>query len=575
MNAQTASIPQQRAPNNQNPSDSRRSFFSKVCAAGAAVIASGSIFPKLTSGNHLENQAENVFHYNDTSRADKAFHIRLKAAQQQRTLPIPPHPDNGDEKQYYNKIGNFSKGLPHNRIGEVDIFAYNSMLYALYTGKPPDFERISMGSPVDQRRKLVNPQAALAFSLEGTDSHALAIPPAPKLNSAEAAAEMVEDYWMAICRDIPFNQYDSNPVAQSAVSELSSLSDFRGPKISGQVTPQTLFRVEVPGALEGPYISQFLWKVPPFGATNIDNKIITTTPDLNYMTRFDEWLKIQNGYTPTDSNQFETQRRYIRNGRDIGQWVHVDQLFQSYFQALLIMLSQPSDDPYVSGIGAPFNQGNPYLKSDNQIGFGTFGGENVLSMLCDIATKALKGVWFQKWSVHRRLRPEAYAGLVHLRKTCKIPYPIDHEVLDSNALQQIYLQYGSYLLPMAYPEGSPLHPSYGAGHATVAGACVTILKAWFDENYIIPNPVEATSDGLSLVEYSGPALTVGGELNKLATNIAIGRDHAGVHWRSDALASLYLGEAIAISVLKDQKLTYNEIFRGFTFTKFNGTIVNI
>src|SRR5262249_446464 len=32
--------------------------------------------------------------------------------------------------------------------------------------------------------------------------------------------------------------------------------------------------------------------------------------------------------------------------------------------------------------------------------------------------------------------------------------------------------------------------------------------------------------------YTGAALTVGGELNKLASNIALGRDAAGVHYRS-------------------------------------------
>ena len=36
------------------------------------------------------------------------------------------------------------------------------------------------------------------------------------------------------------------------------------------------------------------------------------------------------------------------------------------------------------------------------------------------------------------------------------------------------------LLPMAFPEGSPMHPAYGAGHATVAGGCVTMLKAFFE-----------------------------------------------------------------------------------------------
>ncbi len=57
--------------------------------------------------------------------------------------------------------------------------------------------------------------------------------------------------------------------------------------------------------------------------------------------------------------------------------------------------------------------------------------------------------------------------------------------------------------------------------------CVTILKAWFDENAPITNPVVASDDGLSLVPYTGGdagRLTVGGELNKVASNIAIARN---------------------------------------------------
>jgi hypothetical protein len=77
------------------------------------------------------------------------------------------------------------------------------------------------------------------------------------------------------------------------------------------------------------------------------------------------------------------------------------------------------------------------------------------------------------------------------------------------------------------------------------------------------------------VRDDGPELTVGGELNKLASNVATGRDLAGVHWRSDARESLKLGEAIAISVLRDQKACYNERFGGFTFTKFDGTKVTV
>ena len=121
--------------------------------------------------------------------------------------------------------------------------------------------------------------------------------------------------------------------------------------------------------------------------------------------------------------------------------------------------------------------------------------------------------------------------------------------------------------------GRPRIPAYGAGHATVAGACVTILKAWFDESFVIPNPVVPTADGLGLVPYSGPSLTVGGELNKLAANIAMGRDAAGINWRSDYVESLKLGEAVAINILNDHRALFNEQFGGFSLTKFDGTTI--
>jgi hypothetical protein len=140
---------------------------------------------------------------------------------------------------------------------------------------------------------------------------------------------------------------------------------------------------------------------------------------------------------------------------------------------------------------------------------------------------------------------------------------------------------GTYLLPMAFPEGCPSHPAYGAGHATVAGACVTILKAWFNETTPIASLtalVEPTPDGLSLVPYNGGdagQITVGGELNKIASNVANGRNIAGVHWRSDATESLKLGEQIAIGILQDQKSCYNEDFAGFSLTKFDGSTVTV
>jgi len=128
---------------------------------------------------------------------------------------------------------------------------------------------------------------------------------------------------------------------------------------------------------------------------------------------------------------------------------------------------------------------------------------------------------------------------------------------------------------MAFPEGCPTHPAYGAGHATVAGACVTMLKAFFDESFVLPETVVPTDDGLALATFQGPALTVGGELNKLAYNVANGRNIAGVHWRSDATESLKLGEEVAIRFMREEKSCFNETFTGFSLTKFDGTTITV
>ncbi len=102
-----------------------------------------------------------------------------------------------------------------------------------------------------------------------------------------------------------------------------------------------------------------------------------------------------------------------------------------------------------------------------------------------------------------------------------------------------------------------------------------MLKAFFAETFIIPEPVVTIPDGLALVPYKGTNLTVGGELNKLASNIALARNTAGVHWRSDSVEGLKLGEAVAISILTDLKATCPEPFDGFSFTKFDGSIITI
>jgi len=563
----------------KNNSPDRRQFLGRMGGATAATLAAGAIGlePLLGLGKGATAVAQSAVP--DDVRSDQAYALRELAARNQRDLPAAVQTTNGDEALYANKIGNYSKGLPHNNLGEVDVTAFNALVNAMSSGTPSAFESIPMGAPNPaQQRKLVNPQSGLAFDMQGADSHHLAQPAPPAFSSAWQAAEIAENYWMSLLRDVPFTAYDTHPLVAAAAEDLTAFSDFRGPKVGGaQVTTGTLFRGFTQGDLVGPYMSQFLLRPIPFGAQGYSNRMYTLQPGINYMTQYNEWLNIQKGAPPTQAQAFDPTPRYIRNGRDLSQWVHVDVLFQAYFQAMLILLTPPSPSDPLSGggIGAPPDAGNPYIGSLTQEAFGTFGGPFIATMVCEPSTRALKCVWYQKWGVHRRLRPEMMAGRIHNHLTGAATYPIHADITRSTVLPRLFRKYDSFLLPMAFPEGSPLHPSYGAGHATVAGACTTILKAFFDESYVIPNPVIPNADGTQLLPYSGPPLTVGNELNKLASNVGVGRNFAGVHWRSDYTESLKLGEAIALSMLADQRACYNETFSGFSLTKFDGTTVTV
>ena len=516
-------------------------------------------------------------------------YIRRKTARQTRydaadtafVRSHEEHPNNGEERPFKNIdgeftfIANFSKGLRHNKRGEVEFDSYKSLLNAIQTRSPADFESIILG----KGRKLVNPQAGIAYDLEGPDSGSLKIRPAPKMDSAEAAGEMVEDYWMALARDVSFSEYQNSQIIDDAVSDMSSLSDFRGPKNGGSVTADTLFRGNTIGDLKGPFLSQFLllgndqpqYNINPkdglikYGTLLIDQQQTTVKQGIDYMTKEADWLDVQNGLTVQALQNTDPKRRFIRSLRDLANYVHFDALYQAYLNAALYLLSSQS----------PRDLGNPYNDSITQEGFGTFGDTHLLSLVTEVATRALKAVWFQKWFVHRRLRPEEFGGRIHFYKNNAAEYPIHSDVLNSEALVQTEAKFSSYLLPQAFPEGGPTHPAYGAGHATVAGACVTILKAWFDESAVIENPVESNKDGTKLVPYQGcDILTVGEELDKLAANISLGRNAAGVHYRTDYTESINLGEAVAMGILEEQKLTYNES-HSFSFNKFDGIGITI
>jgi hypothetical protein len=271
----------------------------------------------------------------------------------------------------------------------------------------------------------------------------------------------------------------------------------------------------------------------------------------------------------------------------------------------------------------------------NAGGFALYGGPHILTLVTEVATRALKAVRFQKFNNHIRLRPEALAARIEVARRVvagtlssgDVPSELEKDVtpfmnvLENNSgaatstLKTIFngadLGKNSYFLPMAFPEGSPMHPAYGAGHATVAGACVTVLKAFFDTSAVLAcTPADSAKGTLARVAFKRPTskdqpivfrapplpdpsegsgvpsgnltpsypdtyLTLEGELNKLAANISIGRNMAGVHYFSDYYDSLRMGEKIAIGILEEQALCYSTDPCVMSLPTFDGDVVRI
>jgi hypothetical protein len=490
------------------------------------------------------------------SRSQDSLAIRTNAASLQSSRKPASMAVNGDEDAVPNRAACFVKGLPQNQFAEVSPAAYDALLKAVRSESFTDFEKI----PRAGGRRLSNPQSAFTYHLEGGDSHTFDIPPAPSITAKEVVPDTAELYWMSLCRDIPFSELSKSPIVAKAAADLG-------------VTPATVFRGPTKGDLNGPYLSQFFYKPIPYGATRIDQRYEVPMPGSDFMTAESEWSQINAGFPAWRSADYDPQPRYLRNGRDLAEYVHYDFAYQAYLNAALILVN--SSRKTILNCNQFKSSNNPYRYSTVEEGFTTFGPPEAIDWLGRVTTAALKAAYCQKWMVHRRLRPEALGGLIHLTRLNKRHYPVHNDLLHSEAVEAVFHQTGAYLLPQAYPEGAPMHPSYPAGHAAIAGACAVILKATFDGFMLMPDCREPSADGLTLKPCEDYFPTIEDEINKLAFNISTARSWGGIHFRSDNIAGLKLGEDVGISVLQDLARTFTEDFKGFSLNRFNGKPIHI
>ena len=205
-------------------STSRRSFLGKVGVGGAAAVALAAIpFEPLIEGKHGE-AAASVVSYGSRSRATASHQYRQQTANNE-FIDIGELPDNGDAARFTDFSGSWSKCLPHPYLGIVNPAAWLSLTHALQTGRFQDFQNIIVGNPGGPgfTGTLNGPLGSLAFDLEGRDSHATNIPPAPSITSAQTAAEMVEHYWASQIRDVQFTQYGTSSIVAQACADMNQL----------------------------------------------------------------------------------------------------------------------------------------------------------------------------------------------------------------------------------------------------------------------------------------------------------------------------------------------------------------
>lgn len=532
--------------------------------------------------------------------------------------------------------GSFHKSLHHrssdSTLSAVGQTNFIKLVHAVRNGKQDNFNDIDQAP--NSIRVFINPQAGFAFAQSAIDPASTIMPAPPTLSSAKLAAEMLETYINALCRDISFHEYgtgagtDNDGSGNSLTAQFAAVlndlgNNYLGPRnqLTDTVDASVLFRGTSHGDLAGPYLSQFLLAplYPLFpsgcapyiagliGVGNLNQDVLARPQHIpiaqkrEFGVSWHDFIALQNGKIPktfklTDYDQSNV--RYPINGRDIGSYVHTDSPIDTYVNTLNILAYR--DVPRSKAF--PYNKGLTKNQGDGI----TMGLPEAYCLIGEVTHIALKAAWRHKW-IHLRIRPEACSGLIHHAKiTGTNPYNLHsslfHPHVGVDVLELVRLRNqlqataaydpdlllsaadaDTYLLSQMYPEGSPVHPEYPSGHATIAGACVTVIKAIVDGSTkisslfepVVVNPADATQ----LIPYAGADkdnLTVNGELDKLASNIAIGRNFGGVHFRAAGEEGILLGEQVAIQFLKDHAALYHEEgFEGYELTKRDGTNIRI
>jgi hypothetical protein len=451
----------------------------------------------------------------------------------------------------------YTKCLPHDKNGYVDETQMLLFLKALDEQDTDLLAKIQLGG----KGKLINPSSAWNIYSNGSCIGTFEYPEIPKFSSLEMSYYMIELYCKYLSRDIKLSDYSTNPLISQCCDYLNKLDVS---VIGSLKTPSNIFRGDYDFDLTGNYISQFLLQDMKIGGFIHKQKYATYLDNTDFMKTRENVISAQNGTVLETMPKGRNNERYLITLRDLACYDHLDEPYQACTNAIGVL----------NNIGATLNPDLLAISKEipTEKFFVNFGAPNIYDTICQVGRIALTEIWNIKWKT-LVARPEAFGILIdNYFLNSENPANLSQELLNNPVLDKILKQNGNRLLPTAYAEGSPAHPSFASGHAVIAGACVTVIKFFYDINFkmTVFNP---DKNGENLIK-TDETITIGEELNKLASNIGFGRNVAGIHYRMDAKFGMELGEEVAISCLKDIVYTYPYKVNVY-IPKFNGEKVLI
>ena len=460
-----------------------------------------------------------------------------------------------------------------------------------------------------QNPRLVDPYCLFDVEYEGLYRASFTIPIAPGPYSAQAQAEMLEVYSMALLRDYHLilldpsdGRYgtlstsewnDAKNRMNTIITQLNAYNQPLGNPLqapvngSGFIQNNLLYRGRTTGDLKGPYISQLFYYSAFPGNMYINQNYLVADISFNSNdvsgTSFNNtpstFANIWNGGTVGPTGDYAL--RYLSTIRDVAIYINKDEVWQPFFIAVSALLDR--------GIPTGF-----FTKS-RKAGTSRFinlGPVDLWGLMVKAMKQAMNATWVWKWQ-QLRLRPEEMAYQINLSQN--FGYTLDfsqnflnNQILTNSTYGISGANSGQFILPLTYSNGSPCHPAYPAGHATIAGSLATVVKAYFNCDGLIEGYVPKVStlpynvfSGTQLELYrtgstGGPTgfFRIDDEVDKMASNCSFSRAMGGVHYRSDCEAGLNIGENVAIAVLQQEVFKYDDEVN-FRFRKRDGTIVNI